>query len=143
MSWAMTARKRRFSAVKGVGKMNVPRWLIDRAIDGDESAQEKILAIAEEFVRPFIRTHIEDRNDAEDVIQECLIDIWRSLRNGKPQGNFEDWCAKLAWKRIDKYRERGWDGSEATNREIVFSNYFAPDTDSEFIEGEVARRGIW
>lgn len=125
--------------------MKIPEYLLARAQDGDEIALEKILSIAEPFVREFVTTHIEDHNDADDVIQMTLIWIWDSLqkKRDQPIRDFDAWCSRIIWRAINNYRRHGWDGRASTDREIPFSSHFGPETDEEVIEGEVVRRGIW
>lgn len=120
-------------------EMHVPDYWLDRARDGDEIAMEKVLAAAEPFVREFVQTHVPDRHDAEEVVQECLVSIWQSIGGKKDRiRNFEDWCSRIIWRRInDYYRRSGRD------QEIAFSDFFGGLVSPDGIDEVVARRGIW
>lgn len=118
--------------------MHVPDYWLVRARDGDETAMERVLVVVELFVREFVSTHIPDRHDAEDVVQECLIGIWGSI-NGKKERihNFEDWCSRIIWRKINDYYRR-----EGREREIPFRDIFG-GREGEAVDAITAREGIW
>lgn len=119
--------------------MRVLGYWLDRARDGDEIAMERILAAVEPFVRDFVRTHIEDRHDVEDVVQECLVGIWKSLDEKRDKiRDFEGWCSRIIWRRIDDYYRR-----IGRSREMTFSEFFGDGASEERIEEIVSQRGVW
>lgn len=44
--------------------------------------------------------------DADDILQDVVIDLWRQFDNYDPQGDFGAWACTLAYYRVLTYRKR-------------------------------------
>jgi len=99
--------------------MDISQWWLKRAADGDPIALEKIFNEVGPFVETFVKTHVTDPNDADDVIQTCLIDILDEVQRGLVvKESFEDWVAGVVWKRLARYRETGWECGDPRQKRI-------------------------
>ena len=98
--------------------MDVSQHELQQAAQGDPVALDVVFSQVEPFVRNFIRTHIADPNDADDVIQECLVDILEQIQKGvQIHESFEDWVAGIIWRKLARYWETGWEcGDPRRNR---------------------------
>lgn len=52
----------------------------------------------------FIASLVPNANDAEDLMQETLMVMWRRLSEFKPDTNFAAWGIAIAQRKIMKYR---------------------------------------
>ena len=62
------------------------------------------------------RTYAKD--ETEDLLQEILLQIWRSWQRFEQRANIDTWCYRIAlntaisWSRSDRRRERGIDRTQ-------------------------------
>ena len=74
--------------------------LLEKAIreiaDGDKSALAGFYDLTAEAVMGLSLSILKNRADAEDVISELLLEVWRCAPNYKPQGRPMAWVATIA-----------------------------------------------
>ena len=69
--------------------------LIALSQDGD---QDSFRALMERYRPTLVRTSFlttRDRDVAQDVVQETLVQVWRGLPSYKPRGSFRAWLLKI------------------------------------------------
>jgi len=90
--------------------MDIARWQVQRAVDGDEVALCQIFSQVEPFVRDFVKSHVDDPNDVDDVCQEIYVQILKGLKNYLHASvPFENWVSGIVWQYINRYRKSGWE----------------------------------
>ena len=74
--------------------------LLEKAIreiaDGDKSALAGFYDLTAEAVMGLSLSILKNRADAEDVISELLLEVWRCAPNYKPQGRPMAWVVTIA-----------------------------------------------
>jgi RNA polymerase sigma-70 factor (ECF subfamily) len=77
--------------------------------------ERRIIAIARSYAAP---------SDVPDLIQEILLQIWRSLEQFRGQASIDTWTYRIAlnvaltWKRSNRRRQR-WLPSEAVDPDLL------------------------
>jgi RNA polymerase sigma-70 factor (ECF subfamily) len=84
--------------------------------DHSDSALQLPIAPAEDFVQLFtkwqrrlflfILAQVPNLVDAEEVLQETNLVIWRKSHTFRPGTNFYGWCCRIAVLEVLKHRER-------------------------------------
>lgn len=82
--------------------------LLPRIADGDESAVREVVARYGALVWSLVRRWTNERDDAEDAVQDVFIDVWRTAARFDPTLMSEaGWVAMLTRRRlIDRGRKR-------------------------------------
>lgn len=82
--------------------------LINRYIDGDESAFETLLSRYKAKIYTSIYLFVKDRALAEDIFQEVFIKIIDTLRKGKynHEGKFVQWAMRISYNMCVDYHRR-------------------------------------
>jgi RNA polymerase sigma-70 factor, ECF subfamily len=82
------------------------RGLVERAQRGDEEAFAQLVASHLDRAWRFVRAIGGDRVDADDVVQEALVMVWRDLPRLRDPQAFEPWlravlvnATRHAWRR--------------------------------------------
>lgn len=72
-------------------------FLVDRTLDGDVAAFEKLVTRYQNKLIGFTaRMTNGDRDEAEDIVQETFIKAFRSLDGFRGQASFSTWIYKIA-----------------------------------------------
>jgi len=66
----------------------------------------QLLTNAQQSLRRYIRTLVPHRADAEDVLQEANLLIWRQMETYQPDTNFTAWACKIAYYQVLTLRKR-------------------------------------
>ncbi len=77
--------------------------LAERIAQGDERA---FLDLVGRYARPLgilIRYEVDNREDAEDVLQDALVAAWIALRQGTRPANVRAWLLQIARNRVRDY----------------------------------------
>jgi RNA polymerase sigma-70 factor (ECF subfamily) len=83
--------------IAGEGGFNVvvDEVLLARAKRGDRAALERLYRIFEIPVFSLARRLCRTVQDAEDVLQESLLEVFRSVRRFRGEGSFAGWVRKI------------------------------------------------
>ena len=111
------------------------RYLVLRAQDGDIDAFEKLV---ERYQGRLFRTAymiVRNRHDSEDIVQETLVQAWRSLHLLRDPDAFRGWlmriCTNKATSSIRQHQRRATDPYDSEGLE---SASILPDTTSTATE---------
>ena len=111
------------------------RYLVLRAQDGDIDAFEKLV---ERYQGRLFRTAymiVRNRHDSEDIVQETLVQAWRSLHLLRDPDAFRGWlmriCTNKATSIIRQHQRRATDPYDSEGLE---SASILPDTTSTATE---------
>lgn len=87
---------------------DLDRWLVDRARAQDPTAWEELIARFEGRLFAFINSRINDRTQAEDLVQETFLGFWNSLPNYDSRTPLESFLFAIAsHKIVDHLRKQG------------------------------------
>lgn len=115
--------------------------LIERTKKGDRNAFEQLISPYSAALYNYIAFRVSNDADADDIIQETMLSIWRSIASYNYKSSFKTWAFSIAIRRlIDFYRKNG--GNEnlpLTDFENVFK---AKDNISESIERMDVERAL-
>lgn len=83
-------------------------WLVDRARRQDSAAWEELISRFEGRLFAFVKSRINDRTQAEDLVQETFVGFWNSLPNFDSRTPLESFLFAIAsHKIIDFLRKQG------------------------------------
>lgn len=96
--------------------MNTAEPVLDRVAAGAELSAEALLDRYGGLVWSLARRFCADRAEAEDAVQEIMVEVWRSVRQGRydaSKGSETTFVATIARRRlIDRLRRRRLKTSE-------------------------------
>ncbi len=75
---------------------NRDKELLKRALAGDISAFEALVASNEKRIYNLCYRMMKNDQDAQDMAQEALIKAWRNLRNFNLKAAFSTWLYRIA-----------------------------------------------
>ncbi len=75
------------------------RDLVDQCLTGDQSAITELVVRYQGQVFGLCYRMLGNRQDAEDMTQECFVRVIRSLHRWDPQRRFEPWLLTIAGNR--------------------------------------------
>ena len=107
------------------------RYLVLRAQDGDIDAFEKLV---ERYQGRLFRTAymiVRNRHDSEDIVQETLVQAWRSLHLLRDPDAFRGWLMRICTnKATSSIRQRQRRATDPYDSEGLESASILPDTTS-------------
>lgn len=88
-------------------------------MNDDQRAEQfiKLLAAHERLLAAYVMTFVPRSSDADDILQETKLALWRSFDQFNLGSNFGAWARRAAFHRILDFRKRK--GRE--NQRLVFS----------------------
>ena len=105
-------------------------WLVLHAQGGSREHLERLVRIAQEFLRPRLGAMIGEPADTEDVLQDVLFTICRRLWTLNDARLFRPWAHRVAtrtaWKFINR-RRREFLRTEPIEDESLPANIAEPD----------------
>jgi RNA polymerase sigma-70 factor, ECF subfamily len=80
--------------------------LVDAACCGDRHAFDELLARHGERVMSVVRSMVEHRQDAEDIVQDVLLRAWRAMSTFRAESSFSTWLHRIAVNAALDFRRR-------------------------------------
>ncbi len=84
--------------------MNEDAPLVERVLQGDKGAYSLLIGRHKAWLYRFIRRHLANAEDADDVLQDSFASAWRALSRYDPERPFEIWLRRIA---LNKCRDLG------------------------------------
>jgi RNA polymerase sigma-70 factor (ECF subfamily) len=113
--------------------------LVDRARAGDKRAFEELLQPLMAPAARFAFGMVQDREEAEDVVQEAGLKAWRRLRNLREGAPFGPWFFGIVGNQCRTSLRSRW-------RSVLrFGELFSGDpvsAEAEFLRGAHLRQGL-
>ena len=75
--------------------MQQPTQLIQASINGDRHSQSQLYALLVPKMFAVCLRYCKNREEAEEILQEGFVQVFKSLKNFKYQGSFEGWVRKI------------------------------------------------
>lgn len=114
--------------------------LVEAARAGDHEAFEVLAAAAVDRLYAIARLVLHDAHDAEDAVQEALIDAWRNLPGLRDPSRWDAWLRRLLLNVcMDEGRHRG--RFQATVR-LLREEPSEPDGSAQLADREQLERGF-
>ncbi|WP_240689359.1 sigma-70 family RNA polymerase sigma factor [Ammoniphilus sp. YIM 78166] len=82
--------------------------LINRAISGNRAAFGELYEQTIKQVYQTIHFLVEEKSEAEDIVQEVYIQLHKSLPKYDVQRPFQPWLMGIVMKQIHSYRRKRW-----------------------------------
>ena len=87
--------------------MNETRQLIQACINGNRAAQNRLYELFANKMFGVCMRYSKNREEAEDIMQEGFMQVYKSLHHFKYAGSFEGWIRKIMLNcAIQNYRTR-------------------------------------
>jgi RNA polymerase sigma-70 factor (ECF subfamily) len=102
----------------------VPDEVLVQSINGDQRAFQRLVESYQPQVYALAMRFLRDESEAQDVVQESFIRVWKHLRSFDTERNFGTWLYKIVtnccldhlkalrrWRRLFRFFERGEENS--------------------------------
>jgi RNA polymerase sigma-70 factor, ECF subfamily len=100
--------------------------LVGIYIKGDEKALEILISRHLKSLYNFVYGYVGNKQEAEDVVQETFVKIWRSIKKFDKKKKFKTWIFRIARNTaIDFLRKK---------KDISFSNFEGEDGNNPIID---------
>lgn len=117
--------------------------LVRCAQAGDRAAGEEMLRVSMPFIKMVARRQGVPMDAVDDVVQETLLTIHRSLMEYDPNRPFSAWLRIIAKRRaIDFMRGQGRTGSHEVHEPLAFENHSDPMANPEEEAEQTGRRRL-
>jgi len=80
--------------------------LVRAAIGGDRWSFERLVAIHQEALFRMVYARMQNRADAEDVVQDVFLSAYRGLGSLRDPGLFRAWLYRIALNRVRDFMRR-------------------------------------
>jgi RNA polymerase sigma factor (sigma-70 family) len=77
--------------------------LATAAREGNHAAYGAIVNRHKEWIYRYLKRHLQDEDDASDVLQDIFLTVWRYLGRYDPQRSFKVWLSQIV---LNKTRDR-------------------------------------
>jgi RNA polymerase sigma-70 factor (ECF subfamily) len=84
--------------------------LIKLTLSGSNKAYGELYEKTVQDVYQTVHFLLEEKSDADDVVQEVYVQIFRNLKNYDLSRPFRPWMKGIAMKQISAYRRKRWIG---------------------------------
>lgn len=78
-----------------MGTKTQEQLLVEKCIQGSANAQENLYNLLADKMFAVCLRYANSRQDAEDVLQEAFIKVFKNLNKFKFQGSFEGWVRRI------------------------------------------------
>ena len=102
-------RRNRRVPKNSVGNRETPnRDALDRRLalaarEGNQAAYAAIVNWHKDWIYRYLARHLQDEEDARDVLQDIFLSVWRYLRRYDPARSFKIWLSQIV---LNKTRDR-------------------------------------
>ena len=84
-----------------------PAQLIQSCIDGDRRSQSQLYELFVPKMYAVCLRYSKNREEAEEIVQEGFVQVFKSLKNFRKEGSFEGWVRKImVYCAIQHYRSK-------------------------------------
>ena len=121
---------------------------LQRAGDGDTTAFEQLCFAIQPDLYAFIRSHLRNHDDTEEVLQECLVRLHRHLHSLDDKSRFPWWLMRMAVNQCNSQRVRAAkrvslpldDAMRSEPQQLVAAAVPAPTPRESAERGDLRRR---
>ncbi len=93
-----------------------PEKMLDRSRQDTTKIFINLLVPSQHRIQAFITMLVPNMDDAEDIYQETLTEMWNKFDSFQPGTNFVAWSLKIAKYKILNYRKRSF------HKKLIFSD---------------------
>jgi len=98
------------------------RNLVQRAQEGDSEAFSELVLSHQQFAYNVALRAVNNNQDAEDIVQEAFVRVWKSLAKFRMEARFKTWLYRIVMnlcynqlprlrkepERLDEHQESQW-----------------------------------
>jgi RNA polymerase sigma-70 factor (ECF subfamily) len=103
--------------------------LMEKYLDGDENALPILIKNNLDLVYNFVRRMVKNNHDAEDIVQETFVKLWKKSGTYKRGGRFSPWLLSIARNTALDFLKK--------KKDFVFSQ-FESDDGHNFLEASLS-----
>ncbi|WP_121614204.1 sigma-70 family RNA polymerase sigma factor [Mesobacillus foraminis] len=82
--------------------------VIERMLSGNKQAYGDLYELTIQDVYRTVHFLIEDKSDADDLVQDIYIQVWKSIGKYKSDRQFKPWLMGIVMKQVKAYRRKRW-----------------------------------
>lgn len=88
--------------------VDIPSATMKKATDPEPNAEDylRLLAENDSSIAAYVHTLVRSTSDAEDILQECKILMWKKFADFQPGSNFLAWARRIALNLVLNYRRK-------------------------------------
>lgn len=86
--------------------MQSERRLIEGVLRGDRAALRELIAAYERLVRRIVGRLLDDPSEAEEVVQDVFVRVYRGLPNFRSDARLSTWIGRIAYNTAGKHLRR-------------------------------------
>ena len=101
--------------------------LVNRCLAGDETAYVALYNQCSGMIYRLAYGLLQNKEDAEEVLQECNMVIWKKIDQFRPGSDFMAWAYRIAYFQVLDYKKR------FAKRAVTFS----PELLEELVETQI------
>ncbi|EST53464.1 RNA polymerase sigma factor [Brevibacillus panacihumi W25] len=108
---------------------------IRQTLAGNRDAFGELYDLTIHEVKKTVLFLLDNKQDAEDVIHDIYLEVYRSLHNYDHARTFSSWLTGVAVRQIQNYRRRGWKIVRLFNKvQLLSPVQTVPDISKEVVE---------
>lgn len=116
---------------------HIPQDILIQASRGDMEAFEKIYKAACGFVYSVALRITNSKEDAEDIIQDVFIKIYKNLKKFQFRSSFKTWLYRITTNiAINHYRRISKERNRRVDYDVAIKTESTPDATGEIIDRE-------
>ncbi|CAM3345730.1 sigma-70 family RNA polymerase sigma factor [Brevibacillus invocatus] len=111
------------------------RVCINQVLAGDREAFGELYDRTIHDVKKTVSFLLDNKQDAEDVIHDIYLEVFKSLRHFDQTRAFSSWLTGVSIRQIQNYRRRGWKIVRLFNKvNLLATAQTVPDISKEVVE---------
>ncbi|MFE7461237.1 sigma-70 family RNA polymerase sigma factor [Streptomyces sp. NPDC057554] len=114
--------------------------LIEAARSGDQGAKDRLVASYLPLLYNVVGRALNGHADVDDVVQETVLRMLRSLPELRDPERFRSWLVAIAMNEIRRHWREGQAGTVSADR--LDDAYDLPDPRADFVEVTILRLGL-
>lgn len=124
---------------------DVPTELVERCQNGDAAAFEDLATRIGPDLYKMIFVHMRNHDDTDEVLQECLIRIYKHIRSLREVKKFPGWVSRMLVNQCNSHHQKRSrtsmestdDGFESKDQEVMWHNPHQTNPRSMLMRKEV------
>ena len=105
--------------------------LIESAKRGDQQAFRKLVELHQRFAYQVAYRMMGNSNDAEDVVQEAFVKLWKNLSKYRWEVKLTTWLYKIVTNQCLDHLKSAASKQKSLNKDIEFSLHVSDGSDPE------------
>ncbi len=100
---------------------NKTNYLVQKVKEGDTNSFDKLFTIYVNQLFGFVNGYLKMKEEAEEVVQEVFLNVWRGRKNLNPELSFKAYLLKIAYHKIIEH-------FELVNKKQAYKHYIIEES---------------